>query len=391
MPISQRGQSFQVALSHKGERYRRQFPTHLEAQQWELETKLKLSKGERPDMGENSSTGNFTIKLFGELGEYLIRHHWSGTRGEEGATINMRHMIRLIGENTRLDQITKHTINLIIASLREETYAENTINKKLSTVRVALNYALKEGWVTKVPDIPFFEPGEGRERVFTAAEEKAQVDFCKQNGMQDLLDYIVISYDTGMRQAEVLSLRAHNLDEDVLVLRGQRTRRDNGTKAANTRRVPLTDRALKIIERRIDDAEGGLLFEGYNKDKLRHDWAAMRVALGHTDDDEYVPHAIRHSFCSRLVNDHNINLKIVKELAGHLRLETTEKYVHLHEDAMGRAIAALAPRKNSVYTPMPHPASAVSHANVSCHNHGVDDSIEPRPAGNVLELQRKSA
>jgi integrase len=392
MPITQRGQSFQVAVSHKGERFRRQFPTHLEAQQWELDCKLRFSKGERPDMGENSSAGgSFVIKVFGELGEYLIRHHWTGTRGEKGAVINMRHMIRIIGAQTLIAKIDRHTINLALAALRDEGYPDSTVNKKLSTVRVALNYALGEGWIAKVPEIPFFDPGEGRERVFTAEEEKAQVAWCKAHGEQDLLDYITLGYDTGMRQGECLELRAHNLDEDVLVLRGAPTKRDRGTKAANTRRIPLTDRALKIILRRIDAAKGKALFDGYDKDRLRRSWDAMRQDLGFTEDEEYVPHALRHSFCSRLVNDHNVNLKIVKELAGHLRLETTEKYVHLHEDAMSRAIAMLAPRGNSVYTPATTRSVSVPHANVSCHADGVEDSIEPRTGDNVLELQRKSA
>lgn len=298
MPIAQRGQSFQVTVNHKGERFRRQFPSMLEAQQWELDTKLRLSKGEKPDMGEANPGGVFVIKTFGPLGEYMIEHHWRGTRGEKSSTINMRHMIRLIGEATPL---------------------------------------------------------------------------------------------TGMRQGEVLELRAHNLEEDELVLRGAPSKRDRGTKALNTRRVPLTDRALQIIQRRMASAGAGLLFEGYTKDKLRHDWDEMRSALGFDEDEEYVPHALRHTFCSRLVNDHNINLKIVKELAGHLRLETTEKYVHLDKDAKARAIAMLAPRQNSIYTPATTATPSVPHANVACHTGDVAGSIGHQPTGNVLELQRISA
>lgn len=391
MPITQRGQSFQVAVSHKGERFRRQFPTHLEAQQWELDCKLRFSKGERPDMGENSTTTGFSIKTLKELGEYLIDHHWRGTKSEKSSAINMRHMVRLIGPETQLDKISKHTINLAIAALRDENYPDNTINKKLSTLRVALNYAQGEGWIAKVPDIPFFKPGQGRERVFTYDEERDQIRYCEQRGMQDLLDYIVLSYDTGMRQGETLALRPHNLAGDVLVLRGSATDVDKGTKAGNTRRIPLTDRALEIVLRRIEFAKNGVLFAGYDKDRLRRQWDAMREHLGYLSDAEYVPHAMRHSFCSRLVNDHNVNLLVVKQLAGHLRMETTEKYVHLQEDALGRAIAALAPRRNSIYTPATTRPGSVPHDNVSCHATGVDDSIQPQTGGKVLELQRKSA
>jgi integrase len=391
MPITQRGQSFQVAMSHKGERFRRQFPSHLEAQQWEQDCKLRFLKGERPDMGENSTTTGFSIKSLRELGEYLIDHHWRGTKSEKSSAINMRHMVKLIGPETQLDKISKHTINLAISALRDEGYPDNTINKKLSTLRVALNYAQGESWVAKVPDIPFFKPGQGRERVFTYAEEADQIAYCEQRGLQDLLDYIVLSYDTGMRQGETLALRQHNLAGDVLVLRGSATDVDKGTKAGNTRRIPLTDRSLEIVLRRIEFGKGGMLFAGYDKDRLRRQWDGMRETLGFLDDAEYVPHAMRHSFCSRLVNDHNVNLLVVKQLAGHLRLETTEKYVHLQEDALGRAIAALAPRRNSIYTRATHGQGLVPHDNVSCHTGAVEGSNVPRAEGNVLELQRKSA
>ncbi|UXN69608.1 site-specific integrase [Devosia neptuniae] len=394
MPITLRGQSYQVAVSHKGQRYRRQFTSEIEAKTWELDTKLRLTKGELPDMGEAAEgrSGVYVIKQFGKLGEYLIDHHWRNTKGESGATINTRHMIKIIGAETEIDKISTHTINLAIATLRDEGYPDTTINKKLSTVRMALNHALNEGWrTTKLPVIPFFKVGQGRERVFTYAEEADQIAYCKAEGQQDLLDYIVLSYDTGMRQGEALALRGHNLDGDTIVLRGSATKVDRGTKALNTRRIPLTDRALSIILRRMGDEPRSLLFAGFDKDRLRRAWDAMRETLGFTDDDEYVPHAMRHSFCSRLVNDHNVNLLIVKMLAGHLRLETTEKYVHLQADALGLAIAALAPRRNSIYTRATPATGSMPHDNVSCHGNGVVGSIEPREEGKVLELQRKSA
>lgn len=390
MPIIQRGQSFQATINHKGQRYRRQFPSHLEAQQWELETKIALTKGLSPDMGEVAAarSGEFRANTIGELMTYLIAHKWTGTKGEKAAIINAKHIVRVIGEDTGLRQVSSHTVNLAVAKLREENYPEVTINKKLSPLRVALKYAMEQGWIDRLPTMPFFKPGEGRLRYFTQEEEQDMLDWCISHGQFDLWDYIVVSMDTGLRQGEVLTLKNRNVHAGRVTVWGQRTATDNGTKAGNTRTIPLTPRALEVCKRRGTD-NPSVLF-GFNKDQITRMWNAMRDALGFADDPEYVPHAMRHTFCSRLVMN-KTNLVVVQRLAGHLRIETTCRYVHLDDDALVDAIASLAPRLDSVYEANPTATPEMPHANVACHNEGVSPSNTRPGVGNVLNLQRKSA
>lgn len=390
MPIVQRGQSFQATINHKGERFRRQFPSHLEAQQWELETKIALTKGLKPDMGEAAAarSGEFRANSIGELMIYLIAHKWAGTKGEKAATINAKHIVRVIGGETGLRQITSHTVNLAVAKLREENYPEVTINKKLSPLRVALKYAMDQGWIDRLPTMPFFKPGEGRLRYFTQEEEQDMLEWCIQHGQFDLWDYIVVSIDTGLRQGEVLTLKNRNVHAGRVTVWGQRTATDNGTKAGNTRTIPLTPRALEVCKRRGTD-NPGVLF-GYNKDQITRMWNAMRDALGFADDPEYVPHAMRHTFCSRLVMA-KVNLVVVQRLAGHLRIETTCRYVHLDDDALVEAIGMLAPRQDSVYEANPNATLDLPHATVACHADDVSTS-HPRPGpSKVLRLQQKAA
>lgn len=391
MSIKPRGQSFQVTLNHRGKRYRPQFPTEIEARRWLLQAELAISEDREPTMPgkENeSASGAFRTDTLGKLMEYLIEHKWRGTKGEKAATINARHIVRVVGADTKLTAVSSHSINLAVKQLRDEGYPEVTINKKLSPLRVALKYALDQGWIDRLPTMPFFKPGEGRLRYFTQEEEAEMLDWCVANAQYDLWDYIVVSIDTGLRQGEVLTLKNRNVHAGRVTVWGQRTATDNGTKAGNTRTVPLTPRALEVCKRRGTD-NPGVLF-GFNKDQITRMWNAMRDALGFMDDPEYVPHAMRHTFCSRLVMA-KVNLVVVQRLAGHLRIETTCRYVHLDDDALVSAIATLAPRQDSVYEATPTATAEVPHATVACHTEDVSLSNPRLGAGNVLKMQRNTA
>lgn len=364
MAVVKRGQSYQVSVSFKGRRYRPQFPSEIEAQRWELDAKESISKGIAPTM-PNSSTkdgGEFRASTIGQLMDYMIEHHWRGKPSEKSATINGKHIVSIVGADTALRAITSHTINLAISRLKEEGYPETTINKKMSPLRMCLKYAMTEGWIDRMPRIAHFKQAEGRIRWFSDEEERQALDWCRANGEIDLMDYIIVSLDTGMRQAEALNLTTRNLYDDAIILWGARTERDNGTKAGNTRSVPLTARAADILRRRADGNAGKLI--NLTKDQLRERWDTMREALGYMDDPEYVPHVLRHTFCTRLVV-RNVNLVVVQRLAGHKRIETTCKYVHPTEDSLVRAIKALAPREDNVYAGATSAPADMSHANVA--------------------------
>ncbi|WP_165823405.1 tyrosine-type recombinase/integrase [Metarhizobium album] len=254
------------------------------------------------------------------------------------AKVNLDHIVRLIGPRTKLPSITSHTINVAIAQLKQAEYPPCTINKKVSPLRFCLKYAVEQQWLKRLPTMPFYKPTEGRLRWFTSAEEARMLRWCRAHLCDLLWDYIVVSLDTGLRQSEVLNLKARNVNEGRVTVWGARTQDDWGTKAGNTRVVPLTPRAREVLERLSLDNPGRLF--PVSKDQLFGSWQRMRQALGYARDPEFVPHAMRHTFCTRLVKA-NVNLAVIQKLAGHLRIETTLKYVHLDDDVLVEAIELL--------------------------------------------------
>ncbi len=52
-------------------------------------------------------------------------------------------------------------------------------------------------------------------------------------------------------------------------------------------------------------------------------------------------HGLRHTFISYLVNDLREPLPVVQELAGHAKVETTMRYIHVLPDHHKRAVQNL--------------------------------------------------
>jgi len=394
MPVVQRGQSFQATVNNakiEPKRWRRQFGSEIEAKAWEADSKLRLSRGELPDMGEGAQSVEYGPRTMRELADYMLKHHWSGTKSYKSTEINLNHMVELIGAETPLRKITFHTMNLCVAQLKEAGYPDDTINKKLSPARMCFKFASnsQRRWMDHVPDMPFYKPGEGRIRWFSDDEEAAMLKWCKERLHYLLWDYIVVSLDTGLRQGEVLNLKARNLyHEGRVTVWGQRTELDKGTKAANTRVVPLTPRAKEVLERLAIDNPGKLF--PITKDQLLGMWNKMRDGLGFKDDPEFVAHVCRHTFCTRLVRA-KVNLAVIQKLAGHERIETTLKYTKVDDDVLIEAIAELAARSEVVYTPSSSGASHLPHDTVVCHPTAGARSKADGTDPNLLKFQRKTA
>ena len=70
------------------------------------------------------------------------------------------------------------------------------------------------------------------------------------------------------------------------------------------------------------------------------DVVAKHAAGAGVRDDRRTAHALRHTFCTMLA-ERGVALEVIRELAGHVDVRTTQIYVDVTNDRKADAIAAL--------------------------------------------------
>ncbi len=336
MAISSRGSSFQVSLTHQGKRYRYAFQSMSKAQQWEAGAKACFLRGEIPPEPTTLAEGRLTLKALFDL---TYRRYWARAKSEDSARRNGLAVVEILGPEKHPAEVDEEAIDELIFRLEDIGNAGSTINRKLAALSKMLTFAVERGYITTKPKIERKEESPGRVRWFTDDEELKILSWCFENDQYDLGDIYVFLVDSGLRRGEALKLDWSDVadGEWIHVLE---------SKSGHTRDVPMTSRIRSILKKRVKRMPAKpsyeeLVFGGvFNISSLRYAWNSMRQALAFNRDEHFVVHTCRHTFCSRLVQ-RGVDIRTVKELAGHECIETTLRYSHLAPDNLVQAMKAL--------------------------------------------------
>jgi len=338
---TKRGNSWQGIVYHAtlpGGRARRNFETKTEAVTWEHESKAALSRGEPINMG-GGETKRVTGKPYtlGELVEYVCRTHWAPMKGGSSAIRNAHSIVKVLGPSLPVHKLGRHELDNAKTKLLAAGNQPATVNRKLAAISKALAIAEDLEIIDRRPKVTKFRETEHRIRRVTPQEEAAMLLYCERIGDEDLHDYITLSLDTGLRQSEVLGLQFRDVTNGRVTVWGDRS------KSGKSRTVPLTKRAQETVERRRAAPGGSTspeIFPALVPRSVHYRWGRMAEVLGLSDDPQFVPHVLRHEFCSRLA-DRGLNAPVIQALAGHSTLAVTQRYIHINGDALALAIKAL--------------------------------------------------
>lgn len=332
-----RSDSWQGDVSVKGHPRQRQdgFKTKEAAELWEAQVREALVSGKPMPKAAVESGERMT------LAKGIERVHalsWRGSKSESSMVKVCSHLLRHFGREKPLADIDKNAVDNFVVALKDRGNSDGTINRKLSALSKVLTYADECGAISKRPKIGRRKENEGRIRFLTDAEEHALLALAEQWERHDHADAIRVLTDTGLRLGELFALQRRDIDLarktlTVWVAKGDRP----GT-------IPLTDRAVVVLRRRFLSHPEGLF--PYDQWWMRHTWDQLRAKMGYADDEQFVPHALRHTFVSRLVQS-GVPLRVVRDLARHKDIQTTMRYAHLEPGNLTDAIAVLN-KRNSV-------------------------------------------
>lgn len=314
MPVNQRGNGYQASLIVEGQRIRRQFATEAEANAWLMESKAKLLRGEPVDRGNNP----LSTRTWSELRRATHSRFWQGSKGEHTAYINSIRAVKHFGPESPVRNLNAEDIDEYILTLEAEGNSNGTINRKLAALSKMLRFALERDWISKLPAMHRKKEYEGRIRFLTRDEELLMVKTLEHLGFERYAKLCVFLIDTGARVGEVLGLEWKDVQNDKATFWD--------TKNGKARTVPLTKRIQEMLAAMFVSGKGP--FADINQSSFNKVWNRMKHLIGLGEDSQFVPHALRHTCASRLVQA-GVPLLTVKEFLGHKSIQVTLRYAHL--------------------------------------------------------------
>nr|DAY06737.1 MAG TPA: SITE SPECIFIC RECOMBINASE XERD [Caudoviricetes sp.] len=221
-----------------------------------------------------------------------------------------------------LSELSNKHINEWIAEQTARGCSGRTINSRLVNLVAMLRYfqdmgisfpKLKLRLIIKCKEQP-------PRRVYYTREQIEQV-----LRYADHLEWLLIKlcFDCGLRISELRNLRLMNLNGRMVTFigKGSKARESYMSKEAKTR---LDD---WVQRNRISDFIW-IRTPGKNEPMSVEDIRyLMRKPFYQAGFKNFYPHALRHSFATD-IQKHGASLMETKEMLGHARIETTERYVH---------------------------------------------------------------
>ncbi len=238
-------------------------------------------------------------------------------------------------EGEKLEQVKYNMIRNWIVGMVENKVSNNSVNRKISSLKSFYKFLLKIKVISVNPLIKHKSLKVAKKVQIPFSERELQdvvemSDF--PSGFEGIRNRLVIElfYTTGMRRAELIELKESNVDfynKSIKVL-GKRNKE---------RIIPLLSSTLDLIreyqqvkkEENIA-SENDVLILSKKGRKISESFVYRLINDYFSSVSQKVkksPHVLRHTFATHLLNN-GADLNSVKELLGHASLASTQIYTH---------------------------------------------------------------
>ena len=242
-----------------------------------------------------------------------------------------------------------------------------TINRELALLRIMLNFAVREGWITQSP----FQRTKGiisnaseveRERVLLHDEEQRLIAACgerkipytrngkeiealdKGENRKHLKPLIITAVDTAMRRGELFKLQWKDIDLDAGTITVQAT----NAKTEKPRTIGMTVRVKAELQKLWDKSpkdENVLVFGITNT--IKKSWKKLCDIAG-IDDLHF--HDLRHTCITRLIRA-GVPASEAMKISGHTEIRTFQRYLNLTNESVTNSANMLDSYNDSRHQP----------------------------------------
>ena len=241
-----------------------------------------------------------------------------------------------------LNEVTPLRLSEWVVDLKSKLSA-GSVNVVIFAARAMFNLAL----TLEIPGIDTnplvkvkaLKVNNGREVFLNAGQVKRLIEAAEQSRQKHLANIIRVLLLTGLRKQELLTMRWSFIDWERSLL----TLPEN--KTGQVRHVPLSAAVIGILRQVEPLPDCPYVFANPRTKKpfqsINHAFIKVRKEAGLS---QLTLHDLRHTFASTLVNEGGFLLHEAQQILGHKDIRMTQRYSHLGQPALQRAVTLAAER-----------------------------------------------
>ena len=316
--LSQLETSFQLRVRRKGVKVQYiTFDTWEEAEQARLHIEASLSVSIVRDYAAATQT---TLRdLMQRYLEEIVPKH-------KGADVETSRLHRMMRDEAFVD---KKLAALTTEDLQDFIYdrltevAPATVDRDIDMISQVLHYA-DDVWriaasVSPLKGLKRPRYYNERDRRLSAEEEERLLAAARADENPYVEPSIILALETAMRRGELLALTPDDINRE------RRYAFVRNSKNGRSRKVPLTTRALQVIDALAATGSGRLLDLSANALKI----AFYRRVISASGLEDFHFHDCRHEAISRLAESGKFQLIELQAISGHRDMRMLQRYAHL--------------------------------------------------------------
>lgn len=230
-------------------------------------------------------------------------------------------------------EVSETTLTSYVLHLRERSYANATVARKVAAVKSFCHYLVEVGELRHDPAAGLPSPKVDKfiPRAITPEEVAALLaQPARERTPEALRDKAMLEtlYASGMRVSELTALNVEDVDLEGAQIRC-------GNKPERQRWVPLSDSAVAALQEYLrvgrpllrQSADETALFLNHRGSRLTRQgfWLILKSYAEAAELGDITPHTLRHTFAAHALTRGRA-LREIQQVLGHVSISTTQVY-----------------------------------------------------------------
>ncbi|MBL7789871.1 MAG: site-specific integrase [Chitinophagales bacterium] len=207
----------------------------------------------------------------------------------------------------------------------EKTCTTNGANKQIQRLKKIINYAIKQGFISKNPMATFTLEFKQVNRVILTIEELKkliQFDFQRPT-LEKVRDVFIFQCFTGLSYADIKTLNLRDIEDNLIKM--------DRAKTGNKFVVPLLPQALELIDKYADYENATKpIFPVLSNQKMNLNLKLIQEIVG--IKKSLTTHIGRHTFATTIALANGVPIETVSKMLGHTKISTTQVYAKVLDD-----------------------------------------------------------